>query len=338
MNPMSILVYIVFFATLIWLVNKIFDVLITSIIKSTLTQVDDKLAPIVRRLIVAVLLITGLYFLTTFIRFAPPIHLIIGRVFTASIVLLIAVGVSEIINVLFHAALFRKFEHSKENLITTLSFINNISRIIIFVSAILFVLQIFQIDVTPALASAGVIGIAFAFAARDFVANLFSGLSVFFDKPYIVGDYVIIADKHRGEVVEIGMRSTKIRTRDGVQLSVPNAVMTTDAVINETGFDPRLRIRIPIQVDYKDDLQKVENILVDLAYQHREIVNEPNPIVRYREFSDSAVKLELLIIIERPSEKGRIVHEMLKCIHQKFREENISMPYPQRVVHMQKEN
>jgi small-conductance mechanosensitive channel len=247
---------------------------------------------------------------------------------------MLAVTAGEIINTVMHTVLYGRFKDSKESLNATLPFINNVSRIIIFTGVFLFILSLFKIDITPALASAGVIGVAFAFAAKDFVANLFGGISVFFDRPYVVGDYVIIADKYRGEVIEIGMRSTRIKTRDDVLLTVPNSVMTTNAVVNETGFDPRLRIRIPIQIDYSEDLQRVENVLLDVAYQNGDILNEPKPIVRYREFGESSINLELLVMISKPSEKGRIIHEMLKLVHHRFKSEHIHIPYPQRSIHI----
>lgn len=175
---------------------------------------------------------------------------------------------------------------------------------------------------------------ALAFAAKDFVANVFGGISVFFDKPYIVGDYVIIADKYRGEVLEIGMRSTRIKTRDGVLLTVPNSVLITNAVINETGFDPRLRIRLPIQISYQEDVDRVEKILIEVAHFSDLVLRDPKPLVRYREFADSGIMLELLVTIAEPAQKGFVMHELIKLVQQRFRSEHISIPYPQRDIHV----
>lgn len=325
---------IIFFVVLIWLVNKVFDVLIAAIIKSTRTNLDNRLAPVMRRLLTVLLLVTGLYFLTTFIQFASPIHLFISRLYISAVVFFIAVALGEIINIVMHSVLYGHFKGKKESINATLPFINNVSRIVLYTSVGIFILWLHKIDITPALASAGVIGVALAFAAKDFVANVFGGISVFFDKPYIVGDYVIIADKYRGEVLEIGMRSTRIKTRDGVLLTVPNSVLITNAVINETGFDPRLRIRLPIQISYQEDVDRVEKILIEVAHFSDLVLRDPKPLVRYREFADSGIMLELLVTIAEPAQKGFVMHELIKLVQQRFRSEHISIPYPQRDIHV----
>lgn len=324
----------IFFAVLIWLVNKIFDVLIAAIIRSTQTNLDNKLAPIFRRLLTILLLVTGLYFLTTFIRFSSPIHLFISRLYISACAIFIAVAVGEVINTVMHSMLYGHFKGKKESVNATLPFINNVSRIILYTSVALFIMWLYKIDITPALASAGVVGVALAFAAKDFIANVFGGISVFFDRPYTVGDYVIIADKYRGEVLEIGMRSTRIKTRDNVMLTVPNSVLITNAIINESGFDPRLRIRLPMQISYHEDVERVEQILLEVAHFSQHVLKEPKPLVRFREFGDSGIKLELLVTIAHPGQKGFVMHELLKLVNQRFKSEHISIPYPQRDIHV----
>lgn len=334
MPLISLVLIVVAFLLFLLLINRVFDALITAVIAQTKTNVDDKVVPVVRKVIIAILFVTGLYFFSTYLQLDSSVHDLINKLYYSVLALLIAVGLSRIVDILSRAALNIHFRGAPENLATALPFINNISRAVIYIGAGLFILNLFEVDITPALASAGVLGVALAFAARDFVANLFGGISVFFDKPYLVGDYVIIADKYRGEVMQIGMRSTKIRTRDDILLTVPNSVMTTDTVINETGFEPRLRLRIPVQVGYNEDLENVEHVLVELAKTYEEIMDDPDPRVRYRDFGESGINLELLVVIKTPSEKGRITHEVIKGIHRAFKDKDISIPYPHRVVRM----
>src|SRR3989338_6299492 len=214
--------------------------------------------------------------------------------------------------------------------------VNNVLTIGIIALFGLVVLRIYEIDITPAIASAGIVGVALAFAAKDLVANLFGGISVFFDKPYQIGDYVIINEHYRGEVIEIGTRSTKIKTRDNILVTVPNSVMVTNAVINETGFEPSLKVRIPIQIAYKSNLENVEKIIISTVKTHREILHDPAPIVRYRQFADSGINLEVLVVIAHPADRGRIVHELIKLIFNEFQKKDIDIPYPQRDVRLYK--
>lgn len=139
-------------------------------------------------------------------------------------------------------------------------------------------------------------------------------------------------------MIQIGIRSTKIRTRDNVLLTVPNAVMATDAIINETGFEPQLRIRIPLSIAYGTDLDKAEKILIDVVLKHQAMLKKPKPRVRFRRFGESAIELEVMGVIARPADRGRITHELIKSIDKTLRKEKIISPFPQRDVHLYKEN
>jgi MscS family membrane protein len=215
------------------------------------------------------------------------------------------------------------------------NFISLTSKLIIGTLVVLAGFNTWGINITPALASAGVMGIALAVAAKDTVANILGGISVFFDKPYKIGDYVIIKDQYRGEVVDIGVRSTKIRTRDNVLLTIPNSVLVTDAVVNETGFNPELRIRIPVSVEYGTDLEKAERILVEVMNKYKRIVKDSyKPRVRYRAFASSGIELEVLGLIAKPAERGLVTHELIKKINKALSRANIVIPYPKTDVYL----
>ena len=211
-------------------------------------------------------------------------------------------------------------------------FLKATSKIVIVLIITALSLNDWNVNLAPLLASAGVAGVAIAFAAKDIVANFFGGISIFFDKPYKVGDFVIIDEKYRGEVIQIGMRSTKIKTRDEILITIPNSVMTTNAVINETGLDPVLRLRIPVQVSYRSNLASVEQIILEVIGKHKSVLKEPPIKVRYRGFEESGVGLEALANIDEPANRGLIVHELIKAIHSEFGKQGVEVPYPRRDV------
>jgi len=135
-------------------------------------------------------------------------------------------------------------------------------------------LLIWGVDPTAWLASAGVIGIAVGFAARDSLANLFSGIFLVADSPYKIGDYIVLDTGERGEVTQMGMRSTRLLTRDDVEVTVPNAVMANAKIINESGGPwEKERIRVPVGVAYGSDVDEVCEVLQSVAVSHTEIVN-----------------------------------------------------------------
>ena len=206
--------------------------------------------------------------------------------------------------------------------------------LLVFAAAWLF-LKIWEVDATPWLASAGVLGIAVGFAAQDTLGNLFSGVFIIADAPYRVGDYIVLDNGTRGEVRQIGLRSTRILTRDDVEITIPNAVMAKAMIVNQSGGPHRkMRLRIAVGVAYGSDLDAVEEELLGLAREHAEVCEEPAPRVRFRRFGDSALEYELLCWIPDPALRGRVAHDLHRGIHRRFAERGIEIPYPQRDVHL----
>jgi len=210
----------------------------------------------------------------------------------------------------------------------------NMLRVAIVTIGILWILTIWNVNLTPLFASAGIAGIAVALAAKDTLANFFGGISIFVDKPFKVEDYIILDTGERGEVVDIGIRSTRIKTRDDVLITIPNSILANVKIINESAPVPRFRIRIPVGVAYGSDLEKVDNILVDIARSNSMVSKEPEPRARLRLFGDSSIDFELLCWVDDPRNRGLVTHQLINATYKAFRKEGISIPFPQRDVHL----
>lgn len=197
------------------------------------------------------------------------------------------------------------------------------------------VLLIWGINPTAWLASAGVIGIAVGFAAKDSLANLFSGIFIVADAPYKIGDYIVLDTGERGRVTNLGMRSTRLLTRDDVEVTVPNAVIANAKIINESGGPwVKHRIRVPVGVAYASDVDEVCGLLDEVARNHEEVVKMPEPRVRMRAFGASSLDFELLAWIDHPELRGRIRHELLRDIFYAFKKHEIEIPFPQTDIHL----
>jgi MscS family membrane protein len=212
--------------------------------------------------------------------------------------------------------------------------LKNVIRVVVIIAGLLWLLAIWQINLTPLFASAGIAGIAVALAAKDTLANFFGGISIFMDNTYKVGEYIILESGERGEVVEIGVRSTRIKTRDDVIVTIPNSIMANSKIINESAPIPRFRIRVPIGVAYGSNLDKVEDILLAVADANENIEKSPEPRVRLRTFADSSVNFQLLCWVKDPREKGLQIHNLLKAAYNAFDKQGVSIPFPQRDVHI----
>jgi len=185
------------------------------------------------------------------------------------------------------------------------------------------------------MASAGIVGIAVGFAARDTLANLFAGFFIVADTPYKIGDYINLDSGERGKITHIGLRSTRLLTRDDIEITVPNGVMGNAKITNESGGHHRkLRIRAPVGVAYGTDLERVINILERIAVSHPQTCHEPAPRVRLRAFGASSQDFELLCWIENAEERGQVIHELLLAINTEFQEAGISIPFPQADIHI----
>ena len=207
--------------------------------------------------------------------------------------------------------------------------------VIIVAIAAYALLQVWNIDATAWLASAGVIGIAVGFAARDTLANLFAGFFIIADAPYKLGDYIVLDGGERGEVTKVGIRSTRLLTRDDVEITVPNSEMANSKIYNESGGRwVKFRIRIKVGVAYGSDVDQVVELLEQIAADHDTVCADPTPRVRMRGFGDSSLDFELLCWVNHPVERGIVTHELYIKIYKALNEAGIEIPFPQRDVWM----
>jgi len=210
----------------------------------------------------------------------------------------------------------------------TLTLFENIALLLIIGLAVYLLFSAWHIDMTAWLASAGIIGIAVGFAAKDTLANLFSGVFILADTPYKIGDYIVLDSGERGEVTHIGIRSTRLLTRDDVEVTIPNNIMGNTKILNESGGPhTKYRIRVKVGVAYGTDVDVVRRLLAEVADAEGAICGDPEPRVRFRSFGNSSLDFELLGWIEEPSLRGRVIDSLLTSIYKRFMSEGIEIPY-----------
>lgn len=212
---------------------------------------------------------------------------------------------------------------------------DNVLKITLLALAVYFIFLAWNIDVAAWLAAAGIVGLALSFAAQDTLSNLFAGLSIVADAPYKIGDFIILDSGERGKVTYIGLRSTRILTRDDVEITIPNGIIGNAKIINEAGGpSTKHRIRLPVGVAYGSDIDKVVECLSGVAGSHDEVCKIPEPRVRFRGFGDSSLDVELLCWIDRPVDRGRMLHELFCDVYKAFARDGIEIPFPQRDLHV----
>ncbi len=221
----------------------------------------------------------------------------------------------------------------------TLPLFEIVARLFVVGGAAYALLGAWGIDPTAWVASAGIVGIAVGFAAKDTLANLFAGLFILVDAPYKLGDFIILDSGERGRVTDIGIRSTRLLTRDDIEVTIPNAVIANAKIVNETGgpFEKE-RVRVDIGVAYGSDIDKVRALLEKCARECPRIVSAPPPTVRFYSFGDSGLNFQLRGYIDKPILRGRAVDALNTLIYKSFEAEGIEIPFPQRVVHLHRDH
>ncbi|XVH30496.1 mechanosensitive ion channel family protein [Haloferacaceae archaeon DSL9] len=206
----------------------------------------------------------------------------------------------------------------------------NLWTICVALGTVLLLLSVWDVNVTPFLASAGILGIILGLAAQEAIGNLIGGVALYFDNTYTVGDVIILQDGQRGTVTDIGIRSTTVLTRDNVLITVPNAVLNSSQVVNESAPQRRKRIRVPVTAAYGTPYRDVERILLGVCEEVPLVLDSPAPRVMFREFGDSALVFELLAFVAHPFSEPRAVDQINRLVYDEFNEAGIDIPFPQR--------
>lgn len=317
--------------------GKLMHLVLTGILRPwarrTKSNLDDQLLRYLQRPIVLTVLLFGLYVASGRFELQLGQQLLITRTLQTGALLVWTWFVTRLCSMLLrHASENRDRYRVVET--RTFPLFENLSKVLVVVGFVYFMLKIWQVDATGWVTSAGIAGIAVGFAAKDTLANLFAGVSIVADAPYTIGDYIVLGDV-RGKVVNIGLRSTRIMTRDDVEITVPNAVIGTSQIVNQSGGgDARMRVRVKVSVSYDADIDRVRELLLQLADAEPHACSDPEPRVRFRRFGDSGLDFELLIWVEAPELRGRTLDTINSAILKTFREAGIEIPYPKRDVYL----
>ncbi len=302
--------------------------------KRSATDIDDRLIQILHRPIFISVLVFGLYLALLQLDLEGELQKAFERLLLTIVVLVWLVFTFRASSIFLEvlSRLERRFTAIQPN---TVSLFNQVFRIVLAGAAVYFLFLIWGVDVGAWLAGAGIVGIAVGFAAKDTLANVFSGLFILADAPYKLDDFVVLDSGERGLVTHIGLRSTRLLTRDDIEITIPNAVMANAKILNESGGRwEKERIRLKVGVAYGSDIDQVEQVLRAIASDHPEIDDQPEPRVRFRSFGSYSLDFELLGWIHEPVLRGRVLHELHSEVYKAFKREGIEIPYPKHDVYL----
>ncbi len=194
-------------------------------------------------------------------------------------------------------------------------------------------------EITPLLGVGGVAGLALSFAAKDTLSNLIAGFLVILDRPFQVGDRIEIWSAPRntatwGDVMEIGLRATKIKTTDNLVVVIPNAEIMQRDIINYTASGDDIRLRVPIGIGYGADVEKAKQLVLEVADGIEGVMEEPAPVVIIRRFGNSSVDLEARVWVRNARKRRDVEDQLTDGVKIAFDRAGIEIPYPKRDVYI----
>ena len=295
--------------------------------KKTRTNLDDRIVAALRFPVFFSVLAVGLVWAGLLLQIGEAPAFFFHGVLKSLAILVWAVAALRIGAALL-AALSSKAKSSKLVQARTMPIFEILLKAAVVAGAAYGLLLAWHIDVTAWLASAGIVGIAIGFAAKDTLANLFSGIFIIADAPYSIGDFIVIDGGLRGRVTAIGMRSTRILTRDDVEITVPNGVIGNSKIVNETGGPhEKSRIRVKVSAAYGSDVDEVRRVLLTCPEGVDHVCTEPIPEVRFRQFGESGLDFQLRVWITEPALRGRVLDVLHTKVYKAFNAAGIEIPY-----------
>ena len=217
------------------------------------------------------------------------------------------------------------------------------SGFVVYVTAVILALDKIGVNVMPFIAGAGVAGVAIGFAAKDTLSNIIAGILLIIDRPFEVGDRIEVWNAPTGsatwgDVVDIGLRATKIRTTDNIVIIIPNNEIMLRDIINYTIGNARIRVRVNIGIAYDADLKRAKEIILEVARSAGWISQTPPPKVVVRSFGDSAVGLQLRVWINEARRRMDTISYITDNVKEAFDAAGIEIPYPKRDIYIKRED
>ncbi|UQD57165.1 mechanosensitive ion channel family protein [Flavobacterium sp. K5-23] len=213
--------------------------------------------------------------------------------------------------------------------------IYNLVRYLVIVISIIIGLQLFGFNLSVLVAGSAALLVGIGLGLQNLFSDFVSGIILLVDSSVKVND-VIEADGLICIVKEINLRTTTVLTREDKYIILPNSSLTTHQLINWTHNDLSSRFEVNVGVDYSSDVNQVMQVLKEAVDKQNGVLKEPNPFIRFTDFGDSSLNFSVIFWSEDVFRVENIKSEMRIKIFQLFKENNITIPFPQRVVHLNK--
>ncbi len=300
------------------------------LVSGTRTSLDDEVLKAIRGPIRVLIVLIGLYFaFKTLDNLSSSVVEMLDTLATIVLILVAAYFVSNLVKAMLRwysrDVAPRTGSQLDDQLIP---FFEKLITAVIYILAFLLIMSLFGIEITALVASLGVAGIAVALAAQETLSNVFGAFAILTDRPYKVGDRLFIQGIGQGDVVDIGLRSTRLRTRNDEVLVIPNQQMASTEIINLSMPDARLRVLIKVGISYKSDVDRATAIMEEIAAANAAVAKDPVPRAYVSGLGDFAIEITMLVWLTDYMKDYIVPDEIYRQILVRFREADIDITYP----------
>ncbi len=327
------LIILVLFILLAFLVLFVFKRYLRHIAKKTKTTIDDRIIEHIKKPLFYLILAYGLKVALLNVGIDGVISKIINSVM-ALLFLLIILHIVDIILEAWSTTFARKTKTMFDDVLLPL--FHKITKVLFVLIGFLWVLDIWEVDITPYLAGVGISGLVLGLALQDSLKNVFGGISLILDKNFNLGEAIRLESGERGVVQEIGLRSTKILTYDNEIIFVPNGQLANMRIYNFLRPNPRIRKIVDFSVEYGSDPEKVKKVVMKALRSMKDIYDEPYLDVIFVEMGDYGLKFKARFWTDWSNGYNKWV-EATQAIYTALGKAKIRIPFPTHTVYLKKE-
>jgi len=331
-------VYLKFLLTLLisliiaYLTKIIFKKILLPITQKTKTVVDDLIVKSSASIIFWVILILGIKIGIQYFKFGTGIY---NSIVSTLLVLVISILIFKIINNLSQQWLrewaFKTKSTADDRLIPL---IEKILKALVVILAVIFIFDAWNINIGPVLATAGIAGVALALAVKESLANIIGGIQLVLDKTFKVGDKVQLESGEVGVILDIGLRTTKLKTYDNEVIYIPNSYLANSKIKNYSQPDLSQRVNVEFGVEYGSDPEKVKKVVVDAIKKIDTVLEDPPPEVIFKNLSDFSLDFIARAWVKNYNDAFSTSLKMREAIYEALNKANIGIPFPTRTIYV----
>ncbi len=321
------------FIILSFLILIVMEKIVLRLTKKTKTDVDDKILEKTRKPFFWLLIFLGL-------RFSADIafdQIIVFKVLESIGIILFVLVIARILNVLLDGwgQFFAKKTKSKidESL---LPLFRKVVNIVFVLLGILWVLNTWNINITPYLAGLGIGGLVLGLALQDSLKNILGGVSLILDKTFAVGDKIRLESGELGEIVDIGLRSTRLKNYDNQIVVIPNGQMANAKIINYVQPNPRIRVVVNFGVEYGTKVERVKKVVLPVLKKLKGISKKPYMDVVFTEMGDFALLFQARFWVDDYREAYNKKLEATEKIYAALEKAKVGIAFPTQTIHLKK--